>query len=99
MTLEGMIGIFLLELKRRAEAILGDDVDTAVIGRPARYSLEDGSDKFALHRMQKATEFAGFKNVEFVPEPLAAALDVRREMKSEKIALIGDFGGGTSDLL
>ena len=97
MTLENMIGIFLLEIKRRAESTLEESAETAVIGRPARYSLDETADKFALHRMQKAAEFAGFKNVEFVPEPLAAALDVRREMKDEKIALIGDFGGGTSD--
>lgn len=97
LTLEDMVGIFLLELKRRAEALLGESCDTAVIGRPARYSLDPASDNFALHRMMKAAEFAGFKRVEFVPEPLAAALDLRREMREEKIALIGDFGGGTSD--
>jgi hypothetical chaperone protein len=47
--------------------------------------------------MQKAAETAGFKHFEFVPEPLAAALDLRRTLTEEKIALIGDFGGGTSD--
>ncbi len=97
MTLENMVGIFLLEIKRRAETQLGCSVDTAVIGRPARYALDAEADAFALYRMTKAAEFAGFKNVKFVPEPLAAALDLRRELKSEKIALIGDFGGGTSD--
>jgi hypothetical chaperone protein len=97
LTLEYMVGVFLLEMKRRAEAQLKRSADTAVIGRPARYSLDAASDNFALHRMMKAAEFAGFKRVEFVPEPLAAALDLRRELKIEKIALIGDFGGGTSD--
>ncbi|MGZ3722334.1 MAG: Hsp70 family protein, partial [Bdellovibrionales bacterium] len=97
LTLENMVGIFLLEMKKRAEKILGTPVDRAVIGRPARYSLDDTADKFALHRMTKAAEFAGFKDVEFVPEPLAAALDLRRDLAQEKIALIGDFGGGTSD--
>ena len=95
--LEEMVGIFLLEMKRRCEATLGTTVDTAVIGRPARYSMQTDADNFALHRMTKAAEFAGFKKIEFVPEPLAAALDFRRGLKEEKIALIGDFGGGTSD--
>ncbi len=95
--LEDMIGIFLLEMKRRCEVILDRDIDTAVIGRPARYSMDPLADSFALHRMQKAAEFAGLKNVEFVPEPLAAALDFRRGLNGEKVALIGDFGGGTSD--
>ncbi len=97
LTLENMIGIFLLELKKRAEKALGTSVERAVIGRPARYSMDPVSDEFALHRMQKAAHFAGFKDVVFVPEPLAAAFDYRRQLTSEKIVLIGDFGGGTSD--
>ncbi len=95
--LENLIGIFLLEMKRRAEELLGRSVDSVILGRPARYSMEVMNDSFALYRMGKAVEFAGFKNVQFVPEPLAAALDVRRSLKSEKVVLIGDFGGGTSD--
>jgi len=95
--LETMIGLFMLELRKRAEKILGEDIDSAVVGRPARYSLDAAADNFALHRMTKAAEFAGFKNLEFVAEPLAAALDMRRTMKDEKLVLVGDFGGGTSD--
>ncbi|MES3039387.1 MAG: Hsp70 family protein [Bdellovibrionota bacterium] len=95
--LENLIGIFLLELKKRSEIILGKEITKAVIGRPARYSMDDVADSFALHRMRKAAAFAGFKEIAFVPEPLAAALDYRRKLDSEKIVLIGDFGGGTSD--
>lgn len=97
MPLDTMVGVFLLEMKKRAEKSLGTTVDTAVIGRPARYSMDAADDGFALHRMQKAADFAGFKKVEFVPEPLAAALDLRRNLKEEKLVLVGDFGGGTSD--
>ncbi len=97
LTLESLVGIFLLELKKRAEKALGTTVDRAVIGRPARYSMDPVADGFALHRMNKAAEMAGFKEVQFVPEPLAAAFDYRRHIQEEKIVLIGDFGGGTSD--
>lgn len=97
LSLENMIGTFLLELKKRSEKILGETVDRAVIGRPARYSMDDVAHGLALHRMQKAAEFAGFKEIIFVPEPTAAALEYRRQLTSEKIVLIGDFGGGTSD--
>lgn len=97
LTLESMVGLFLLELRKRAEKILGTSIENAVIGRPARYSMDEVADGFALHRMQKAAQFAGFKKVHFVPEPLAAAFDYRRELTEEKIVLIGDFGGGTSD--
>jgi hypothetical chaperone protein len=97
LSLENLIGIFLLELRKRAENLLQAEVTSAVIGRPARYSMDPVEDEFALHRMKKAAEFAGFKNFEFVPEPLAAAFDYRRQLHNEKIVLIGDFGGGTSD--
>lgn len=97
LTLETLVGVFLLELKKRAEKALNAPVDRAVIGRPARYSMDPVADGFALHRMEKAAAFAGFKEVQFVPEPLAAAFDYRRTLKSEKVVLIGDFGGGTSD--
>lgn len=96
-TLESMIGLFLLEMKRRAEKIIGMKIDRAVIGRPARYSMDPVQDEFALYRMKKACEYAGFKEFKFVPEPLAAALEFRKEIKGEKTILIGDFGGGTSD--
>lgn len=95
--LETLIGIFLLELKKRSEKILGQQVNEVVLGRPARYSMDDEADSFAVHRMQKAAEFAGFQSVRFVPEPLAAGLEFRRTLKEEKTVLIGDFGGGTSD--
>lgn len=97
LTLENMIGTFLLELKKRAEAKLGMKVNKAVIGRPARYSMDPVADEVALMRMKKAAVFAGFTEVEFVPEPLAAAFDYRKQIKQEKLILIGDFGGGTSD--
>lgn len=97
MSLENMIGLFLLELKKRAEKQLGTTITKAVIGKPARYSMDDVADGFAIYRMKKAAEYAGFKEVNFVPEPLAAALEFKRSIHEEKKILIGDFGGGTSD--
>ncbi len=95
--LETMVGTFLLELKKRAEKSIGATVKRAVIGRPARYSMDPVADEFALHRMKKAALFAGFQEVIFIPEPLAAAFDYRQNLTTEKMVLIGDFGGGTSD--
>ncbi len=97
LSLENMIGLFLLELKKRAESILNTKVTKAVIGRPARYSMDAAADEFAIHRMKKAAEYAGFTDVIFIPEPLAAALEFRRGINHDKTILIGDFGGGTSD--
>lgn len=95
--LEELVGLFVLQLKKRAEKTLDQAVETAVFGRPARYSMDPLEDNLAMHRMRKAGEFAGFKNIHFVPEPLAAAFNYRKTQTSEKIILIGDFGGGTSD--
>ncbi len=97
LNLETLIGLFLLELKKRAENILQTKISKAVIGKPARYSMDDVADGFALHRMKKAADYAGLAEVNFVPEPLAAALDFKRQITNEKTILIGDFGGGTSD--
>ncbi len=97
LTLENMVGLFLLELKKRSEVLLKTKITKAVIGRPARYSMDPVCDEFAIMRMRKAAEFAGFTEILFIPEPLAAALEFRREILEEKTILIGDFGGGTSD--
>jgi hypothetical chaperone protein len=95
--IENMVGLFLLEVKKRAEKLKGHSFDRALIGRPARYSMDAVKDGIALHRMKKAAEYAGFKEFMFVPEPFAAAWNLRSQIQEEKLVLIGDFGGGTSD--
>lgn len=95
--LEQMVGLFLLEIRKRAEALLGRPVTSVLLGRPARYSMDDVKDGFARHRMLKAATFAGFTTARFLPEPLAAAFDLRTRVREEKTVLVGDFGGGTSD--
>ncbi len=95
--LEELVGIFILQMKKRVETNLQTQVDSVVLGRPARYSMNPIEDELAVFRMRKAAEFAGFKNIHFVPEPLAAAFNYRKSLTKERIVLIGDFGGGTSD--
>lgn len=97
LSIDHMVGTFLLELKKRAEKSLKQKVNRVVLGRPARYSMDVLNDELAVNRMTKAAQFAGFTEIKFVPEPLAAAFDYRKKITSEKIVLIGDFGGGTSD--
>lgn len=95
--IEHMVGLFLLEVKKRAEKLTGSPFTKALIGKPARYSMDPVREGLALHRMQKAAEYAGFKEFMFVPEPFAAAWNLRGTLEKEKLVLIGDFGGGTSD--
>lgn len=95
--LEQMVGLFMLEVKKRAEKITGKKFKKALVGRPARYSMDPVKDGIASHRMKRAIEFAGFEESLLVPEPFAAAWNLRSQIQKEKLVLIGDFGGGTSD--
>lgn len=96
-SIEEMIAVFIREMKARADKFTGLDVQNVIMGRPAKYSLNAEYDQLAENRMKKACELAGFNEVHFCPEPLAAGLDFDKENSKKKIVLIADFGGGTSD--
>jgi hypothetical chaperone protein len=97
LNLEDIIAIFLGELRRRANAHFGQNVDRCVLGRPARFADDAADDAFAQYRLEKAANKAGFKHVDFFAEPVAAAYGFRKLLKEPKVVLVGDFGGGTSD--
>lgn len=97
MNLEDIIGIFLKEMRERANAHFNQDVDAVVMGRPALFSANPDEDQFAQRRLEKAAKYAGFKSIEFCPEPIAAAREFRSQIAEPKTVLIADFGGGTSD--
>jgi hypothetical chaperone protein len=97
MNVSEMIAVFLGEMRKRANKQTGTIVEKIVMGRPALYSLDKELDLLAQNRMQKACELAGYKQVVFCPEPIAAGLDYQTNDRKEKIVLIADFGGGTSD--
>ena len=95
--LEELIAVFLRRLRETANTHFDQDVTQVVLGRPALFSEDPALDQLANDRLEKAAHLAGFKSVEFLPEPIAAAYRYRLEMKKEEVVLIGDFGGGTSD--
>ncbi len=95
--IEELIGCFLKEVKSRADIYFDRDIKNVVLGRPARFSIDDSSDQLAQDRLETAAKEAGFKNIEFFSEPLAAAYSYRSELDSEKLVLVVDLGGGTSD--
>ncbi len=97
MNLEDIIGYFLGEMRRRANSHFNQEVDTVLLGRPARFSQDDSDDQFAQYRLERAAKVAGFKNIQFCPEPVAAAYEFKKNIKNEKVVLVADFGGGTSD--
>jgi hypothetical chaperone protein len=97
MNLEDLIGLFLGEMRRRGNVHFQQDVTRVVLGRPARFAEDDGDDLYAQSRLEIAAKKAGFTQVEFVPEPIAAACEFRSTLENEKIVFVADFGGGTSD--
>lgn len=95
-TLEGLVAEFLRRLRAAAARDLGRRV---VIGRPVRYwgaaTAED--DERAVGRMRTALAAAGFEEVLFDYEPVAAAARYAEGLDHQELILVADFGGGTSD--
>jgi hypothetical chaperone protein len=98
-TLEDLIAIILQELRAAAQAQFGDIGRRVVVGRPVHFSGAGSSedDAFALNRLQAALEQAGFENIVFEFEPVAAAYEFESQLDHDELILIADFGGGTSD--
>ncbi len=109
MLVEDLIAVVLREMRKRANAHFSVDVRRVVLGRPARFSTDDRDDDFAERRLRGAAERAGFDEIHFVPEPVAAAREFHGAYASGRANaaadaaegrgcfLVGDFGGGTSD--
>jgi hypothetical chaperone protein len=97
MLVEDLVAAILREMRVRADTYYATEVDKVVLGRPARFSSEDRDDAFAEQRLLTAAKKAGFNEVHFVPEPVAAAREFGTHEGSDKIVLVADFGGGTSD--
>jgi hypothetical chaperone protein len=97
--LEDLIALILRDLRARAEESLGVAPDAVVLGRPVHFAAakDPGDDEFALARLTEATRRAGFAQVHFEYEPVAAAYDYEAKLDRDELILIGDFGGGTSD--
>lgn len=95
--LHDLVAVFLKGLRERANSILDKDIDRVVLGRPAMFSLNKDHDTLAEERLKTGAKLAGFKEIHFCPEPIAAAFDFRHTLTSPKLTLIADFGGGTSD--
>lgn len=98
-TVEELIARILRDLRGHAEKQFGPGITTAVVGRPVRFvgSANDSDDTFAQGRLRQAFELAGFEDVRFEMEPVAAAHYYESALDHDELIMIGDFGGGTSD--
>lgn len=96
--IEDIVALYLYIARQRAESHLQTDVKKIVLGRPVRYSFDPQEDLLARERMLKAAFQAGFEEVYFQYEPLAAAYHYESTIDSPQNILIFDFGGGTLDV-
>lgn len=99
--IEDLIALILKTIKHRGELYVGHVVDTVVMGRPVIFSEDKELDLLAEERLRTAALRSGFTNVHFVYEPIAATLAYESKLREgeEKLVLMGDFGGGTSDFV
>ena len=95
---EDIIARFLHEMGTRAERELGRRPERVVIGRPVHFVDDDSKrDQRAEESLRHAARAAGFRDVAFQLEPIAAAFDYEQRVTKESLILIVDIGGGTSD--
>lgn len=93
-----IVTTFLAELRERATRSLGHAPERVVMGRPVHFVDDDPArDAAAQQSLLEAAQAAGFREVRFQLEPIAAALDHERRLDRESLVLIVDIGGGTSD--
>ncbi|HEX4309902.1 MAG TPA: Hsp70 family protein [Acidobacteriaceae bacterium] len=97
--LEELVSRMLSDLRKHAEKQFGRPIRRAVVGRPVRFvgAETTDDDDFAVERLREAFQIAGFEEVDFELEPVAAAYAYEFTLDHEELIVIGDFGGGTSD--
>ena len=93
-----LLAHFIGELKRRAEHAAGHEFRRAVLGRPVFFIDEDSkADQLAEDTLADIARDAGFDEIAFQYEPIAAAFDYEAGISGEELVLVADIGGGTSD--
>ena len=93
--LEELIALILVHVRNRAKELTGESPEAITLGRPVRFIGDEGAEERATRRLRAAAELAGFREVRFVPEPIAAA---HAANVGAGTSLVFDFGGGTLDL-
>ena len=98
LTFEDILVGFVDHLREHANRTAGGEVDSVVMGRPVHFFDGDAdADARAQAKLGTIARRAGFRDVLFQLEPIAAAFDFEQQLTSEEIAFVADIGGGTSD--
>jgi hypothetical chaperone protein len=95
--IESLIGAFLADIRKKVEDAAGEPVTRVLMGRPARFGTTPDRDALAQNRLFTAARAAGFRDIQFQVEPVAAARAFEQSLDRDALCLVGDLGGGTSD--
>ena len=96
--IEELTAIILSKIKAAADEAAGYDIESAVFGRPVRFSTRDAENDIAEHRLRTAARLAGFKHVTFFYEPVGACVEYAMADDRKQRTLVVDIGGGTFDV-
>lgn len=101
-TLEELIATFLKELKRKADEQMGENITAVVCGRPVHFLNNAEKDANVQKRLEQGLRHAGFTDITFEYEPVAAAKQFIAQEEGLRLndkthVLVFDFGGGTLD--
>ncbi|CAM4360353.1 molecular chaperone [Pluralibacter gergoviae] len=96
---EDLVCAMMLHIRQQAGAQLPESITQAVIGRPINFQGLGGEEANAQAQgiLERAAKRAGFQDVVFQFEPVAAGLDFEATLSEEKRVLVVDIGGGTTD--
>ena len=94
--IEKIVSWYLNALRERILALQPGWDGSAVVGRPVELSPDPTTDRTLQKRFEGAFLAAGFSRISFVPEPVAAAVDLVGRVEGR--VLVFDFGGGTLDV-
>jgi hypothetical chaperone protein len=93
-----VLGRFIGHMKTQLDAQTGGGIDAVVLGRPVHFVDDDpAGDAAAQAVLEEIARTQGFRQIAFQYEPIAAALQYEAGITREKLVLIVDIGGGTSD--
>lgn len=96
---EDLVCSMMLHIRQQAQSQLTESLDQAVIGRPINFQGLGGDEANAqaVGILERAAKRAGFRDVVFQYEPVAAGLEFEATLSEEKRVLVVDIGGGTTD--
>ncbi|OAT39377.1 molecular chaperone [Proteus myxofaciens] len=96
---EDLVCAMMANIKHQAEKTTQEIITDTVIGKPINFNGlgGDASNKQAEAILVNAAKRAGFKNIVFEFEPVAAGLEYEATLNKDQIVLVVDIGGGTTD--